>query len=87
MNLALEKGEHVTMGGKCRGEIRIKLEKSMGWLHTTDKLGKGTDLVDGGLQLENWRYCWWLLGLIWTELQRPNMSTCMSISRKMTWEG
>ena len=57
MNLALEKGERVTMGGKSRGEIRGE---------TWEKGIK--HLVDGGWQLEKWRYCWWLVGLIWTEV-------------------
>ena len=32
MNLVLEKGERVTMGGKGRGKIGGKLKRSLGWL-------------------------------------------------------
>ena len=71
MNLELEKGERVTKGGKGRGEIGGELERSLGWLQMRlPRMAweKGMKrLVDGGWQLEKWRYCWWLVGLMWTE--------------------
>ena len=43
---------------------------------TMDGLGKSNEqLVDGGWQLENWRYCWGLVGLMWTEVWEPDLST------------
>ena len=60
MNLALEKGESVTTGGKLRGEAGevTGVVADVPW-------EKGMEcLVDGGWQLEKWRYCWWLVGLI-----------------------
>ena len=43
--------------------------------------------LDEGWQLEKWRYCWWLVGLMWTDVRKSYLSTKMSISRKVTWEG
>ena len=73
MNLALEKGERVTTGGKGRGEIGGEAGEVTGVVAdtpTTDGFGIGMErLVDGRWQLEKWRYCWWLVGLMWTEIQ------------------
>ena len=71
MNLVLEKGERVTMGGKGRSEIGGEVGEVTGMVAnvpTTDGLGKryGT--------------------LMWTEMQKPDLSTKMSIFRKLTWE-
>ena len=59
MNLALEKGERVTTGGKGRGEIGGEAGEVTGVVAdapTTDGLGKSMErLVDGGWQLEKWR--------------------------------
>ena len=74
MNLALEKGERVTTGGKGRGEIGGEAGEVTGVVAdapTMDGLGKGMErLVDGGWQPEKWRYCWWLVVLMWTDKQR-----------------
>jgi len=32
MNLVLEKGERVTMGGKAEVRLEVKLDRSLGWL-------------------------------------------------------
>ena len=32
-----------------------------------------------------WRYCWWSIGSMWTEVWKPDLSTNMSISRKGRW--
>ena len=71
--------------------MEVKLERSLGWLQMSlpqMAWEKGMDrLVDGGWQLEKLRYCWLLVGLMWTEVQNADLSTNMSISRKVTWEG
>ena len=41
----------------------------------------------GGMGVEKWRYCWWLLGLMWTDVRKSDLSTKMSISRKVTSKG
>ena len=68
MNLALEKGERVTIGGKGRGEIGGEAGEVIGWLQMRlpqMAWEKGIErLVDGGWQLEKWRYCWWLVGFM-----------------------
>ena len=91
MNLALEKEERVIMGGKGRGEIRGEAGEVTGVVAnvpTTDSVEKSMEhLVYGGWQLEKWRYYWWLVGLMWTKVRKPDLSTKMSISRKVTWEG
>ena len=73
-----EKGERVTTGGKGRGEIGGEAGEVTGVVAdapTTDGLGKGMErLVDGVWQLEKWRYCWWLVGLMWTEVQKSDLS-------------
>ena len=52
MNLALEKGERVTTGGKGRGEIG-EVTGVVANVLITDGLEKGMErLVDGGWQLE-----------------------------------
>ena len=64
MNLALEKGERVTTGGKGRGEIGGEAGEITGVVADapTKAWEKGMErLVDGGWQLEKWRYCWWLV--------------------------
>ena len=68
MNLALEKGERVTTGGKGRGEIR-EVIGVVADARTTDGLGKRYGTFSGW-QLEKWRYCWWLVGLMWTEVRK-----------------
>ena len=69
----LEKGESVTTRDKGRGEIRGEageITRMVANAHTTNGQAKGIEhLVDGGGQLEKWRYCWWLVGLMWTEVQ------------------
>ena len=30
-------------------------------------------LVDEGWQLEKWRYCWWVVGLMWTEVWKSRL--------------
>ena len=87
----LEKRERVTMGGKGRGEIRGDAGEVSGVIANVPPMDglrkKGMEyLVDGGWQLEKWRYCWWFLGLMWTEMRKPDLSTNMSISRKVIWE-
>ena len=67
------------MGGK--GEIGSKAGEVIGVVAevpTMDSQGK---------MLEKWRFCWQLVGLMWTEVQKPSLSTCRSISRKVPWEG
>ena len=89
MNLAFEKRERITTGGKSRGEIGGEAGEVTGVVAnapTTDDLGKRYGTFRGW-QLEKWRYCWWLAGLMWMEVQKPDLSTKMSISRKVTWEG
>ena len=89
MNLALDKRERVTTGCKGRGEVRGEAGEVTGVVAdtpTTDGFGIGMErLVDGRWQLEKWRYYCWLVGLMWTEVRNPNLSTKMSISRKVTW--
>ena len=77
----LEKGERVTMGGKGRAEIRGEagevsgvLQMHLPWMAWEKGMER---LVDGGWQLEKWRYCRWLVGLMWTEVQKPYLSTKM----------
>ena len=56
MNLALEKGKSVTRRGKGRGEIEAGeiTGVHLPWIAWE----KGIEhLVDGGWQLEKWRYC------------------------------
>ena len=61
MNLAFETGEKVTMGGKSRGEIRSKageVTRVVANVPSTIAKEKGMEhLVDGGWQMEKWRYC------------------------------
>ena len=73
MNLALEKGERVTTGGKGRGEIGGEAGEVTGVV-------ADVPTMDGGWQLEKCRYCWWLVGLMWTEVRKSDLSTKMSIS-------
>jgi hypothetical protein len=89
VNLVLEKEERVAMGDKGRGEVRGEAGEVTGVVadvSTTNGLGKRNG-VFGGWQLEKWRYCYWLVGLMWTEVQNSDLSTNMPISRKMKWEG
>ena len=90
MNLA-EKGERVTTGGKGRVEFGGEAGKVTGVVAdapTTDGLGKRYGTFSGwGMAAGKWRYCWWLVGLMWTEVRKSDLSTKISISRKMTWEG
>ena len=75
--------------GKGRGEIRGEAGEVTGVVAnvpTTNSLGKRYR-VFSGWQLEKRRYCWWLVGLMWIEVQKPNLSTNMLISIKVTWEG
>ena len=78
MNLALEKRERVTTEG--RGEIRVEVGKVTGMVShapNTNSLGIKYGAF-GGWQLEKWRYCWWLVAMMWTQVQKPSLSTCMS---------
>jgi hypothetical protein len=76
------------MGDKSRGEIRSEIGKVIGIVAdapTTDILGKMYGhLVDGGWHLGKQRYCWWLGGLMWTEVWKPSLLTCMSISKSFS---
>ena len=60
MNLALEKGERVTTEVKAEVRLEVKLERSLGWLQMClPRMAweKGMErIVDGGWQLEKWRY-------------------------------
>ena len=68
MNLVLEKGERLTMGGKDRCEA-VEVAGVVPNAPIMDSLGKGKERsVDGGLYLENWKYCWWIVGLMWIEV-------------------
>ena len=70
MNLVLEKGERVTTGGKGRGEIGGEAGEVTGVVADVP-WEKGMEcLVDGGWQLEKWRYYWSLVGLMWMEVWR-----------------
>ena len=81
MNLVLEKGERVTMEGKCRGETISDAEEVIELVAdapTMNSLEKCTEhLVDGGWPLDKWRYCWLLVGLMWPEVRKPSLSTCL----------
>ena len=76
MNLVLEKGERVAMGGEGRGKIRGEAGEVTGVVAnvpTRIAWEKGMKhLVDGGWQLEKLRYCCWLVGLMWTEVGKPD---------------
>ena len=37
-------------------------------------------LVDEGWQLEKWRYYWWLVGLVWMEVRKPDLKCIISSS-------
>jgi hypothetical protein len=55
---------------------------------TTDGLGKRCGAFCGwGMAAGEVEVLWWFVGLMRTELQKPDMSTNMSIPRKVTWEG
>ena len=91
MNLALENGERVTMGGKGRAEIGGEAGEVIGVVAdapTTDSLGKrygtfsGWEMAAGKVEVLRW-----LVGLMWTDVRKSDLSTKMSISRKVTWEG
>ena len=77
MNLALEKGKRVTTGGKgAEVRLEVKLERSLGWLQMhLPRMAWEKDmerLVDGGWQLEKWRYCWYLCNFntVWPNFLR-----------------
>ena len=67
------------MRGKSRGEIRGEAGEVSGVVAnapTANGLGERySTLVDGGWQLEKWRYCWWLVGLMWMEVQKSDFRT------------
>ena len=79
MNLTLEKGEKVTTGkgeiGSEAGEVIGVIANASTWMAWEKSMER---LVDGGWQLEKWRYCWWLVAMMWTQVQKPSLSTCMS---------
>ena len=61
MNLALEKGERVTMEGKSRGEIGGEAGEVIGVVAnapTMDGLGERYRTFNGW-GMEKWRYCWY----------------------------
>ena len=63
MNLTLEKGEKVTTGkgeiGSEAGEVIGVIANASTWMAWEKSMER---LVDGGWQLEKWRYFWWLVG-------------------------
>ena len=68
VNLESEKGDRITMDGKCSGEIRGESGEVTGVVADVpnmDSLGKSYEVFDGWVwQLEKWSYCWWLVRLM-----------------------
>ena len=84
-------GREVTPGGRGRGEIGGEAGEVTGVVAnapTTDGLGKRYGTFNGwGMAAGKVEVLLWLVGLMWTEVRKPDLSTKMSISRKVTWEG
>ena len=82
----MENGERITIGGKSKGEIRGEFRQVTGMaVDMATQIACEIDikhLRDGGYELEKWRRCWCLVGLIWSEVWKLIFST----SRKVTWE-
>ena len=49
-------------------------------------MGKKRNAAFGGWQLEKWRYCWWFVGLMWTEVRKPDLSGSGKSDRVATIE-
>ena len=83
VNLPLKKSERVTTGGKGRGEIGNEIGKVTGMVAdapSMDSLVKRYgDFMNGMWQLEKWRYCWWLVGFMWTKVQKSSISTSRKV--------
>ena len=69
----------------------VKLKSSLGWLQMClpqIAWAKGMKLlVNGGWQLVKWRYCLGVSGFDVKEMRKSRLSTCMSMLRKVIWEG
>jgi hypothetical protein len=85
-NLPLEKGKRERerdrqMEAKAKMRFKVKLYGSLRWLQMclswiTCENGM-EHLVDSSCR--NWKYCWWLLGLIWSELQKFELVLWMNV--------
>ena len=83
-SLALAKGD------KGKGEIRSKAREVTGVVAdalTIDSLTKRCGAYGGWMMAAEKVVSCRLVGLIWTVVWKPSLSTYMSVSRKVTWKG